>query len=381
MDGPPRRAGPRLAAHRRPDQGRPPPFLPRRPASSRTRAGAVSCRRSIWCRWTAAPPMRLTYWGSADTQVCGWSPPDKDGHSDILAVASHGQPFSYFTWAYKVPTDGDPGGALPWGPVAAIQVADLDGEHKTLLLTGTPPHEPASWKRYRGGATGLLRGYTDGACSPISTATSTPPCSSAAVSPSSPTTRASGTCTRARTTAGTCAATPTTTPSTPGTPPATAPGSSTSAPGTCGSSKTCPRTRSRAASTSASAARARDAVRTRCPRRSTWTASRSTRRAGPAPSSYAAACTGSPTATAPRAPSRTPPAYASGSPRCWAPAAGSPTSPTRTARTPSRSPSSPGPPASASRAASPPANWGACWRWSPTRRANASRSPRTTDAC
>lgn len=102
------------------------------------------------------PSRRLTYWGSADTQVCGWSPPDKDGHSDILAVASHGQPFSYFTWAYKVPTDGDPGGALPWGPVAAIQVADLDGEHKTLLLTGTPPHEPAAWKRYRGGATGRL---------------------------------------------------------------------------------------------------------------------------------------------------------------------------------------------------------------------------------
>ncbi|MFF7881699.1 S41 family peptidase [Streptomyces sp. NPDC007896] len=102
------------------------------------------------------PSRRLTYWGSADTQVCGWSPPEKDGHSDILAVASHGQPFSYFTWAYKVPTDGDPGGALPWGPVSAIQVADLDGEHKTLLLTGTPPHEPAAWKRYRGGATGRL---------------------------------------------------------------------------------------------------------------------------------------------------------------------------------------------------------------------------------
>lgn len=99
---------------------------------------------------------RLTYWGSADTQVCGWSPPDKEGHSDILAVASHGQPFSYFTWAYCVPTDGDPGGALPWGPVSAIQVADIDGERKTLLLTGTPPHEPASWKRYRGGATGRL---------------------------------------------------------------------------------------------------------------------------------------------------------------------------------------------------------------------------------
>ncbi|MFE6481829.1 S41 family peptidase [Streptomyces sp. NPDC057757] len=97
------------------------------------------------------PGTRLTYWGSPDTQVCGWSP---DG--DILAVASHGQPFSYFTWAYSVPTDGGPGGRLPWGPVSDIAVADIDGERQTLLLTGTPPHEPAAWKRYRGGATGRL---------------------------------------------------------------------------------------------------------------------------------------------------------------------------------------------------------------------------------
>ncbi|MFJ2392900.1 S41 family peptidase [Streptomyces sp. NPDC087843] len=97
------------------------------------------------------PGSRLTYWGSADTRVCGWSP---DG--DILAVASHGQPFSYFTWAHSVPTDGDPGGNLPWGPVSDIAVADIDGERRTLLLTGTPPHDPAAWKRYRGGAMGRL---------------------------------------------------------------------------------------------------------------------------------------------------------------------------------------------------------------------------------
>ncbi|RAJ79544.1 tricorn protease [Streptomyces sp. PsTaAH-137] len=94
---------------------------------------------------------RLTYWGSVDTQVRGWTP---DG--DILAVASHGEPFSYFTFAYRVPTDGSPGGKLPWGPVSDIQVADIDGERQTLLLTGTPPHEPAAWKRYRGGAQGRL---------------------------------------------------------------------------------------------------------------------------------------------------------------------------------------------------------------------------------
>lgn len=97
------------------------------------------------------PARRLTYWGSTDTRVCGWSP---DG--DILAVSSHGQPFSYFCWAYSVPTDGSPGGKLPWGPVYDIAVNDMDGERKTLLLTGKPPHEPAAWKRYRGGATGRL---------------------------------------------------------------------------------------------------------------------------------------------------------------------------------------------------------------------------------
>ncbi|MEU9960359.1 S41 family peptidase [Streptomyces sp. NPDC050982] len=97
------------------------------------------------------PARRLTYWGNADTQVCGWSP---DG--DILAVASHGEPFSYFTWAYSVPVDGCPGGKLPWGPVSHIAVEDFAGERLTLLLTGTPPHEPAAWKRYRGGATGRL---------------------------------------------------------------------------------------------------------------------------------------------------------------------------------------------------------------------------------
>ncbi|MEU6057786.1 S41 family peptidase [Streptomyces sp. NPDC047097] len=97
------------------------------------------------------PARRLTYWGALDTRVCGWTP---DG--EILAVASHGQPFSHFSWAYKVPVDGSPGGRLPWGPVSDIAVADVGDRHLTLLLTGKPPHEPAAWKRYRGGATGRL---------------------------------------------------------------------------------------------------------------------------------------------------------------------------------------------------------------------------------
>ncbi|MEU1793131.1 S41 family peptidase [Streptomyces californicus] len=101
------------------------------------------------------PARRLTHWGSTDARVCGWTPDPGDA-AQILAVSSHNQPFSYFSWSYSVPTDGGPGGRLPWGPVSDIAVADLDGERRTLLLTGTPPHEPAAWKRYRGGATGRL---------------------------------------------------------------------------------------------------------------------------------------------------------------------------------------------------------------------------------
>ncbi|SEQ56075.1 tricorn protease [Streptomyces radiopugnans] len=97
------------------------------------------------------PSRQLTYWGAVDTQVCGWTP-----EGDILAVASHGQPFSHFAWAYRLPAGGGPGEKLPWGPVSNLAVADLGGERRTLLLTGTPPHEPASWKRYRGGAMGRL---------------------------------------------------------------------------------------------------------------------------------------------------------------------------------------------------------------------------------
>ncbi|MFD3452690.1 S41 family peptidase [Streptomyces sp. NPDC058691] len=98
------------------------------------------------------PASRLTYWGSPDTRVRSWTP---DGR--ILAVSSHGEPFSHYTWAYAVAAEGGPGSRLPWGPVSDIAVRDSPGgEHQTLLLAATAPHEPASWKRYRGGATGRL---------------------------------------------------------------------------------------------------------------------------------------------------------------------------------------------------------------------------------
>ncbi|WP_354640620.1 S41 family peptidase [Kitasatospora camelliae] len=90
---------------------------------------------------------RLTYWGSYDTRVRGWLP-----NGEVLAVTSYHEPFAHYTWAYELPPDGSPGRRLPWGPVADAQVSR---EH-TVMLTAAAPHEPAAWKRYRGGATGKL---------------------------------------------------------------------------------------------------------------------------------------------------------------------------------------------------------------------------------
>ncbi|MDI5974462.1 S41 family peptidase [Streptomyces sp. SL13] len=94
---------------------------------------------------------RLTYWGGPDARVCGWSPQGR-----VLAVSSHGQPFTHYAWAYGLGTDGSPGERLPYGRVSDLAVAGAGAERHTLLLSGTPPHEPAAWKRYRGGATGRL---------------------------------------------------------------------------------------------------------------------------------------------------------------------------------------------------------------------------------
>lgn len=91
--------------------------------------------------------VRLTYFGSQDTRVRGWLP-----SGEVLAVTSYHEPFAHYTWARALPPDGSPGRRLPWGPV---RDAHLTADH-TLLLTGAAPHEPAAWKRYRGGATGRL---------------------------------------------------------------------------------------------------------------------------------------------------------------------------------------------------------------------------------
>src|SRR5580692_7202238 len=97
---------------------------------------------------------RLSYWGDAGTQVCGWTP---DG--EVLAITAAGQPFRRQTAAHALPAAGDggerdgggPPRALPFGLVSHVAMETAG----VALLTGSF-REPAHWKRYRGGTAGKL---------------------------------------------------------------------------------------------------------------------------------------------------------------------------------------------------------------------------------
>ncbi|MQA86169.1 MAG: peptidase S41 [Streptosporangiales bacterium] len=90
---------------------------------------------------------RLTYWGSPDTRVCGWTP---DGA--VLALSSWRQPFSHYTHAYAVPVDGEPARSMGWGPVGGAAI----GPDGAVLIVTVAAQEPARWKGYRGGGMGRL---------------------------------------------------------------------------------------------------------------------------------------------------------------------------------------------------------------------------------
>ncbi|MEU5661440.1 S41 family peptidase [Streptomyces longwoodensis] len=92
------------------------------------------------------PSTRLTYWGSWQTRVRGWTP---DGR--VLALSSHDQATLRRTWARAVPLDGGPATTLPYGPVGDV----ANGPH-TVLQSAPMGREAAHWKRYRGGTAGKL---------------------------------------------------------------------------------------------------------------------------------------------------------------------------------------------------------------------------------
>ena len=92
---------------------------------------------------------RLTYWGATRTATRGWTPA-----GDVLAVSEAGQPSRARTWAHGLPADGSPGRRLPYGILDDVAYGPA-GE----VVTATAAdyfHDPAWWKRYRGGTAAKL---------------------------------------------------------------------------------------------------------------------------------------------------------------------------------------------------------------------------------
>ena len=92
---------------------------------------------------------RLTYWGSAQTAVLGWT-----AEGEVLALSSVGRMSRAHPWAFAVPLDGGPARQLPYGRVGGV--AREPGGERVLLSSAGMSREPAHWKRYRGGTAGKL---------------------------------------------------------------------------------------------------------------------------------------------------------------------------------------------------------------------------------
>lgn len=95
---------------------------------------------------------RLTYFGAV-TQPAGWS---RDG-SKILFTTNHAQPFRHIMRVYEISPEGGPITEVPVGPAQSISFGPERG-----VVIGRNTHDPARWKRYRGGTAGDLWIDTDG---------------------------------------------------------------------------------------------------------------------------------------------------------------------------------------------------------------------------
>ncbi|MCG6493549.1 S41 family peptidase [Kitasatospora sp. A2-31] len=94
------------------------------------------------------PSRRLTYWGSVQTRLEGWT---ADGRP--VATTTAGQSTLRRTWAHAVPLDGGEPVRLPYGPIGGLAF-EPNGDR--VLLSTVNNREPAWWKRYRGGRAGKL---------------------------------------------------------------------------------------------------------------------------------------------------------------------------------------------------------------------------------
>ncbi|KJK58443.1 S41 family peptidase [Saccharothrix sp. ST-888] len=94
------------------------------------------------------PARRLTYWGSAQTLLRGWT---EDGRP--VAITTAAQATVRRTWAFAIPLDGGEPARLPYGPIGGLS---FEPGGARALLASASNREPAWWKRYRGGRAGKL---------------------------------------------------------------------------------------------------------------------------------------------------------------------------------------------------------------------------------
>ena len=91
-------------------------------------------------------PRRLTFQGSSQVLVAGWTPDGK------IVFASHaGQPFRHLLHLYTLDPQGGEPVRLNVGPARAVAFG-RDG----AVVIGRNTSDPARWKRYRGGTAGQL---------------------------------------------------------------------------------------------------------------------------------------------------------------------------------------------------------------------------------
>lgn len=100
---------------------------------------------------------QLTYFGHQTTRVKGF-----DSLGRVVVTSAHNQPDARLTHAYAIPVDGGWLEELPFGPVDSVAFGPAVGDERPVVVGSVLTREPASWKRYRGGAAGKLWIDVDG---------------------------------------------------------------------------------------------------------------------------------------------------------------------------------------------------------------------------
>jgi tricorn protease len=100
---------------------------------------------------------QLTYFGHQTTRVKGFDPLGR-----VVVTSAHNEPDARLTHAYAIPVDGGWLEELPFGPVDSVAFGPAVGDERPVVVGSVLTREPASWKRYRGGAAGKLWIDVDG---------------------------------------------------------------------------------------------------------------------------------------------------------------------------------------------------------------------------